>query len=102
MATQSALLDPVLAGVFLKGKENYEDLSPVESLQFQVIMSNLLYEYEIVLDQQRAGFVSDELVTPYHGYYEELVSHRGVKLYLEKNRDLHGPTFKQLLDQQLA
>ena len=64
MSTQSALLDPELAQLFLKGKENYRDLDPVESLHFQIVMSNLLYELEITLEQHRAGLVTDELLIP--------------------------------------
>ena len=100
MSTQSALLEPGKAELFIRGKEDYGSLDPVERLHFQVLMSNLLYEMEIVLEQHRTGFVTDELLVPYNYYYKALVLKPGVREYLKHNRNLHGPTFQKWLNEQ--
>ena len=98
MSSQSALLDPKLGELFLRGKENYDALDDVERLHFQIIMSNLLYEMEITMEKREAGLVTDDLMEPYYFYFEDLVSHPGVKEYLQVGRNLHSSLFRDWLD----
>ena len=100
MSSQSALLDPVLGELFLRGKENYDALNPLERLHFQILMSNLLYEMEITLEKRTTELVTDDLLEPYYWYYKDLVSQPGVKEYLRTNRNLHSSVFRKWLDEQ--
>ncbi len=97
MSSQSALLDRNLGDLFLRGKENYDGLNPLERLQFQVLMSNLLYEMEVTLEKLEAGLVTEDLMVPYYWYYKELVSNPGVKEYLQVNRGFHSRVFQDWL-----
>ena len=45
------------------------------------------------MEKLQSGLITDDLMGAYNLYYEELVTHPGVKEYLAENIDIHSKVF---------
>ena len=99
--TQSQLLDPRLGELFLRGKQNYVDLGELDKMQFDVLLSNHLFELEMALEKSRAGLIDEDYQTVFVDAFAELAASPGVKAYLVEKRHFHTKLLRDWADEHV-
>ncbi len=80
------LLEPSNAALFQSGLKSYEDLSDIDRLRFEILLSRLILSLESGLEKHNQGFVSSDYADTYGHFFRPIFLSPGGRAYWKSEK----------------
>ena len=98
----SPLLQREFAELYIQGRDNFLNMDEPDQIRFWIMFSNLLFEFETVLEKQNRGFIDESFVKPYEDYFRELMKSPGIQQYFEEKLSSHSEVLVAWIEENKA
>jgi hypothetical protein len=96
------LRDPEFAAVFVNAREDFNELSPVQSLQYLTFAADTFNAWEFAFITHSSGAMSDTIWNGWDGFYRSELQTDAFRRFWEKSGKGFSPDFRAYVNSVLS